>query len=1245
MRISVRSGAKMINQTPDVSQPVAPSERASDVKFDPTAPFAGFLADIQNHQGLRAAIDARYRIPETECLPGLLEAAGLPAATKQKAHALASQLVGGLRARPPAGLVQGLMHEYALSSQEGVALMCLAEALLRIPDIATRDALIADKIGGGEWRGHIGQSPSPFVNAATWGLLITGRLVGTFDETGLSSALTRLIARSGAPIIRASVDTAMRVMGEQFVCGQTIDGALHTARKHEAQGFRYSYDMLGEAAATAHDAARYLASYENALHAIGAASAGRGIYEGPGLSIKLSALHPRYQPGQRARVIAELAPRLKGLVALARRYDVGINIDAEESERLDLSLDLLEILCRDADLADWNGIGFVVQAYQKRSLPVLAFIIDLARRTKRRIMVRLVKGAYWDSEIKRSQVEGLEGFPVFTRKIYTDVSYIACARLLLSAPGEVYPQFATHNALTLATIYALAGPNFYAGQYEFQCLHGMGEPLYRQVVGAAHLNRPCRIYAPVGSHETLLAYLVRRLLENGANTSFVNRIADASVPIEALLEDPVEAANALRPIGAPHPMITLPRDLFASARANSSGLDLSNESRLHELGASLTASAAKIWRAGAEAGDRRPVVNPADDRDVVGHVAFASARAVVEAVEAAGNAFSAWRDTSPENRSECLIRAAALFESRAGELAGLMCREAGKTLPNALGDVREAVDFLRYYATQIIADFSNSTHRPLGIVACISPWNFPLAIFTGQISAALAAGNVVIAKPAEETPLVAAEAIRILHEAGVPEHAVQLLPGAGEVGGALTQDPAIAGVLFTGSTDVARIIQRALAQRLGGRGEPIPLIAETGGQNALIVDSSALAEQVVADVLGSAFDSAGQRCSALRVLCLQDDIAERTIAMLKAAMIELTIGRPERLSIDLGPVISSDALASLTGHVSAMRARGFAVHAPPLSEDCAHGTFIAPTLIEIDEVSDLQREVFGPILHVLRFKRDGLADLIDALNDSGYALTGGIHSRIDGIIDLATERLAAGNIYVNRNIIGAVVGVQPFGGHGLSGTGPKAGGPLYLKRLLSAAPPNWPDLGKTAVPAAASQFCAWLVSKGHEKLASRCTAIAASSRLSVTVELPGPVGERNVYSLHRRGAVLCHADSEEAAIVQVACALSTGNRAFLAGRAAPSLFAALPRPMRANIGLAEPTTAADVVLTDCEGEMLLAILRNVSSKNGPIANVFSLSSASFRLGQNWPLDGLMNEKVVTVNTTAAGGNASLMSIG
>ena len=640
----------------------------------PPAPFSAFAAELVGHDARRAAIDAVYRAPETECLPELLRAAELPAPMATQARAMARSLIEGLRARPTAGLVQGLMREYALSSQEGVALMCLAEALLRIPDAATRDALIADKIGGGEWRAHLGRSASPFVNAATWGLLITGQLIGAVDESGLAAALTRLLARSGAPIIRASVDTAMRVLGEQFVCGQTIEAALGNARPLEERGYRYSFDMLGEAAATAEDAERYLASYEAALRAIGAASNGRGIYEGPGLSIKLSALHPRYARGQRKRVMDELYPRLRRLAVLARELDVGINIDAEESERLDLSLDLLETLCRDPAMAGWNGVGFVVQAYQKRAYATLGWIIELARATKRRIMLRLVKGAYWDSEIKRAQVEGLEGFAVFTRKFHTDVSYIACARLLLDAPEAVFPQFATHNALTLATVHAMAGKNFYAGQYEFQCLHGMGEPLYNQIVGKGGDARPCRVYAPVGSHETLLAYLVRRLLENGANTSFVNRIADAAVSVDELIADPVEAASALAPIGAPHPKIVAPRDLFAPERDNSAGLDLSNEASLAALGQALAASARPDWHAGAAFPAPRPILNPADARDVVGHVADVAPAGVEEAFARAERGRLGWSALEPGARARILTEAAARFEAEAQKLAGLICR-------------------------------------------------------------------------------------------------------------------------------------------------------------------------------------------------------------------------------------------------------------------------------------------------------------------------------------------------------------------------------------------------------------------------------------------------------------------------------------------------------------------------------------------------------------------------------------------
>ncbi|MGD1037423.1 MAG: trifunctional transcriptional regulator/proline dehydrogenase/L-glutamate gamma-semialdehyde dehydrogenase [Roseiarcus sp.] len=1221
------------------------TDSAAETAEEPLRPFSAFAAELVSHDARRAAIDAVTRAPETESLPGLLRAAELPAPVTSQARALARSLIEGLRARPTTGLVQGLMREYALSSQEGVALMCLAEALLRVPDAATRDALIADKIGGGEWRAHVGRSPSPFVNAATWGLLITGQLIGAVDETGLGSTLTRLIARSGAPIIRAGVDTAMRVLGEQFVCGRSIGEALANARPLEARGYRYSYDMLGEAATTAEDAERYLASYEQALRAIGAASAGRGVYEGPGLSIKLSALHPRYARGQRGRVMNELYPRLRRLAVLARRYDVGVNIDAEESERLDLSLDLLETLCRDSEMEGWNGVGFVVQAYQKRGYAALGWIIDLARATRRRIMLRLVKGAYWDSEIKRAQVDGLEGFAVFTRKVHTDVAYIACARLLLEAPDAVFPQFATHNALTLATVHAMAGKNFYAGQYEFQCLHGMGEPLYNQIVGGGRQSRPCRVYAPVGSHDTLLAYLVRRLLENGANTSFVNRIADASVSVDELLEDPVEAARALVPVGAPHPKIVPPRDLFAPERVNSAGLDLSNEARLAALGEALEASAKLDWRAGPARPAARALLNPADARDVVGHVADADAAEVDAAFARAAKAGPAWGALAPSERARILVEAAARFESEAKKLAGLICREAGKTLPNALGDVREAVDFLRYYAARIERDFANATHRPLGVVVCISPWNFPIAIFTGQVAAALAAGNAVIAKPAEETPLIAAQAVRLMHEAGIPEDALILVPGDGVVGAMLTAHENVGGVMFTGSTEVAKLIAASLARRLRSDGAPIPLIAETGGQNALIVDSSALPEQVVADALASAFDSAGQRCSALRVLCLQDDIAERMLAMLRSAMRELEVGPPGALSADVGPVISAEALANLNGYVAAMRARGFAVHAEPLSELCTHGFFIAATLIEIGSVVDLGREVFGPVLHVLRFKREALPELIDALNATGYALTGGAHSRIDSTIELVSGRLAAGNIYINRNIIGAVVGVQPFGGHALSGTGPKAGGPLYLKRLLASAPAAWPPLPAGAPAHAAEAFAKALAERGERELAELCAALARSSRLGLDIELPGPVGERNLYSLVPRGIVLCDAASEEAMIAEIACALAAGNRAALDGPPAAAFLGALPRALREHVVPVAAADRIDAVLTDREGPALLDLLAAVAARPGPIVGVFRYGAEALRRGEPAPLDFLVNERSICINTTAAGGNASLMAIG
>ncbi|WP_298216710.1 trifunctional transcriptional regulator/proline dehydrogenase/L-glutamate gamma-semialdehyde dehydrogenase, partial [Acidocella sp.] len=1130
-----------------ILEALARSEGAGPARADTGLPFFDFAQDVQPQTVLRAAITAAYRRPEPECLPALLAEAALPPAAAGAARALAENLTVALRGKPARGLVEGLLQEYALSSQEGVALMCLAEALLRIPDRATRDALIRDKIGQGHWESHLGGSRSVFVHAATWGLLLTGRLVGTASETGLSAALTRLIARGGEPVIHQGLHIAMRLMGEQFVIGQTIGEALANSRKLEARGFRHSYDMLGEAALTAGDAARYLRDYEQAIHAIGKHARRRGIYEGPGLSIKLSALHPRYGRAQRGRVMEELLPRLTGLMELARHYDIGVNIDAEEADRLELSLDLLEALCWDARLEGWNGIGFVVQAYQKRAPFVLDHLIDLARRSRHRLMVRLVKGAYWDSEIKRAQQDGLEGFPVFTRKPHTDVSYLACARRLLAAPDAVFPQFATHNAVTLAAIHAMAGGNFYAGQYEFQCLHGMGEPLYDEVVGPQKLGRPCRIYAPVGTHETLLPYLVRRLLENGANTSFVKQLADPHVDLAALLADPVAAARRLEPCGAPHPRIALPRDIFGGERPNSAGLDLTNEQRLASLALASLASLEEGWRAapllrretGWEADKARPVRNPALSGDEVGRVIEAGPEELAAALAAAGEAAPIWQSTPPEERAAALRRAADLLEGRQPHLAALIVREAGKGFAAAIGEVREAVDFLRYYAHEAQAGFDNLTHRPLGVVAAISPWNFPLSIFIGQVAGALAAGNAVIAKPAEETPLIAAQAARLLHEAGVPRGALQLLPGDGAMGAALVADPRVGGVVFTGSTEAARAIQRSLALRLDERGHPVPLIAETGGQNAMIIDSSALLEQAVADIIASGFDSAGQRCSALRVLIVQEEIAGRLTEMLHGAMRELRVGRPDRLDTDIGPVISAEARDGIEAHIAAMAGRGYPVFRASLSPDCEAGHFVAPALIEIPDPGVLGREVFGPVIHMLRCPRRGFAPMIEAVNALGYGLTFGIHSRVDETISQAAERIRAGNIYVNRNIIGAVVGVQPFGGQGLSGTGPKAGGPLYLRRLIATRPPS--GLRGEAGPGLAPLVQA-LRAAGEAEAAEAAAAIGAASPLGYRTELPGPVGEQNIYQLKPRGEVLCVAASEAGAFRQIAASLATGNR-------------------------------------------------------------------------------------------------------
>lgn len=1226
------------------------------------APFHVLQAEILRDQSaLRRAITAAYRRDEAQAVQGLLSAIERHTDLQVSVQGLAKELVSAVRReRTRASGVDALMHEFSLSSEEGIALMCLAEALLRIPDAATADRLIADKISKGDWRKHLGESPSLFVNAATWGLLVTGKLVSTSSDQGLGAAVTRLIAKGGEPLIRKGVDYAMRLLGNQFVTGQTIHEALKNSIENEKRGYRYSYDMLGEAALTAEDAAFYFNAYETAIHAIGKASNGRGIKQGPGISVKLSALHPRYSRAQRARTMTELLPRLKQLLMLAKHYNIGLNIDAEEADRLELSLDLMEALAHDPDLAGFDGLGFVVQAYQKRCPFVIEFLVDLARRSGRRLMIRLVKGAYWDAEIKRAQVDGLSGYPVYTRKVYTDVSYLYCAQKLLAATDVIYPQFATHNALTLATIFRWAQAAK-IDDYEFQCLHGMGETLYDQVVGVQQLNKPCRIYAPVGSHQTLLAYLVRRLLENGANSSFVNQIVDEKVSIDDLIADPLARADQLA--GQAHSAIALPSDLFGKERKNSSGIDLSNEQELQGLAEQLSAASASVIEAipmlatatkvPAEQAQTSPastvleIRNPADRLDLVGRVRLATSADVQQALHNAAEFAADWQNVAPAERARVLNRAADLFETHQAELMALAIREAGKSLPNAVAEIREAVDFLRYYAAQI-------AHQPnsmaLGSVACISPWNFPLAIFTGQISAALAVGNVVLAKPAEQTPLIACKAVQLLHQAGVPAAALQVLPGNGEtVGAQLVADTCVKAVMFTGSTEVAQLINRTLAKRANTEGTEIPLIAETGGQNALIVDSSALPEQVVQDALASAFDSAGQRCSALRVLCLQTDIADKTIHMLKGAIQELRIGKPDQLQVDIGPVIDEDAQNNLQAHIDAMRERGKQVNALSLPSFCQQGSFIAPSVIEINDLSELNKEVFGPVLHILRYEREKLPQLIDAINASGYGLTLGIHSRIDETIQFIIERAHVGNIYVNRNIVGAVVGVQPFGGEGKSGTGPKAGGPLYLKRLqknpvvdLVAHASGGHTIVARSSPLLLQTLMNWATTHGHEKFAQLAEQYGRQNPYQINLVLPGPTGESNTLSFAPRGAIFCVAASVNSLLNQLAAVLATGNLPVCSPTSMRLLPAGLPAELKAVLQVAEFEQAyqqfhPQIALVD--GILAAEYRERFAAQDGALVTLIQMQE-----NMPLPLWRLVAERAVCINTTAAGGNASLMTL-
>ncbi|MBT4964542.1 MAG: bifunctional proline dehydrogenase/L-glutamate gamma-semialdehyde dehydrogenase PutA [Francisellaceae bacterium] len=1009
---------------------------------------------------LREIISQYYLMDENDLVIELLRAAKLPDSKIHNIQQTARRLVINVRkSRLRSGGLDAFLFEYDLSSEEGIALMCMAEALLRIPDSKTRDMLIKDKITSSDWNKHIGSSSSSFVNAATWGLMLTGQIISNdkVNSGYLKTVLGKAIKRGSEPIIRQSVSQAMKILGRQFVMGANIASAIKRAKEQENSGYRYSYDMLGEAACNREDAKMYFDNYMSSIIAIGENSAGRGPIHGPGVSVKLSALHPRYEYKNKAKVMRELYPRLLELVLEAKRYNIGFTLDAEEADRLEIFIDIFEKLMADDRLRDWHGLGLALQAYQKRAIPLIKWLGALSGKYQQYIMLRLVKGAYWDTEIKSAQVNGLEDYPVLTRKHSTDVSYIACIKEIIRNKKFIYPQFATHNAYSVGVVMELCKDM----DFEFQCLHGMGDALYQSVVSKSGYNIPCRIYAPVGGYDNLLAYLVRRLLENGANTSFVNRIVDERAPIEEIIADPCSILENF--INYRHDELPKPIDLYGENRINSSGIDINHPryvekvlSEINELTLRKTWASVPLYN-DLPSGVTKPCVAPANNNRQIGMVTISSHAQISKSIDVADVAFSKWENTRVEDRAKYLRRYAELLEENKYELYALLTHEAGKTIDDVIGEVREAVDFCRYYANlaeKIIqpnvlpgptGERNILTLHGRGVFLCISPWNFPLAIFIGQVCAALISGNTVLAKPASQTPLIAALAIELLHKAGVAQGVVQLLVANGKtINDIVIPDLRIQGIMFTGSNQTAKQIQQGISSRDGAI---IPFIAETGGMNAMIVDSTSLIEQVIADVISSAYGSAGQRCSALRVLYVQDDIIDGFIKTLSGAMLDLTVGDPEVLSTDIGPVIDSHALQELQHHENYLR-NNFKFVAKAQISTNDEGYFFGPCAYIINGMSDLPGEVFGPILHIAPYKAEEIDRVIDDINAVGYGLTFGMHSRIDEQVEYVTSRIKVGNIYINRNMVGAVVGTQPFGGHGLSGTGPKAGGPNYLHRLM-----------------------------------------------------------------------------------------------------------------------------------------------------------------------------------------------------
>ncbi|SMX43892.1 bifunctional proline dehydrogenase/L-glutamate gamma-semialdehyde dehydrogenase PutA [Maliponia aquimaris] len=1209
--------------------------------------------DIDNPY--RARVRANYTAEEAALLRSLASGIKLSPEERNKAAAAGATYVKRVRSETKPSMMEAFLAEYGLSTSEGVGLMCLAEALLRVPDAETIDDLIEDKVAPSNWGAHLGHSSSSLVNASTWALMLTGKVLDD-DPRGPARALRGLVKRLGEPVVRNAVGQSMKVLGRQFVLGQTIEEGMKNARDLEKKGFTYSYDMLGEAARTDADAVRYHAAYAKAITAIARQAKG-DVRSSPGISVKLSALHPRYEYTHKATVMAELVPRAVELVKQAAAAGIGFNIDAEEQDRLDLSLDVIEAMMATPELVGWDGFGVVVQAYGRRAAPVIETLYDMAERYDRKIMVRLVKGAYWDTEIKLAQELGVERFPVFTRKNNTDVSYMACAQMLLDRRDRIYPQFATHNAHTCAAVVQMAGND--KDSFEFQRLHGMGESLH-QIVKESEGTR-CRIYAPVGAHQDLLAYLVRRLLENGANSSFVNQIVDPNIPAEAISRDPVAEMEKLGDQIA-SPSIRQPSDLFAPHRPNSKGYRINEPASILPLMAAREAYADATWDAGpmlagghVSNGPKREIHAPADSTRRVGTVQEATAEDVAAALDAAEAGFRDWSATPVAERANVLRKLADMYEDNIAELTAITTREAGKTVLDGIAEVREAVDFLRYYANEAERLNEDEPGNPRGIFVCISPWNFPLAIFTGQIAAALAVGNAVLAKPAEQTPIIAARAVQMLRDCGLPEAALQLLPGDGPtVGGPLTSDPRIAGVCFTGSTEVAIIIHKALAQNAG---PDAVLIAETGGLNAMIVDSTALPEQAVRDILISSFQSAGQRCSALRILYVQEDVHDKLMEMLSGALDALVIGDSWNLDVDVSPVIDVDAQKDIMGYIDQHRKAGTLVKTLPAPEG---GTYVTPAIVRVRGIADMEREIFGPVLHVATFKAQEIDKVVDAINARQYGLTFGLHTRIDDRVEQIIDRIQVGNCYVNRNQIGAIVGSQPFGGEGLSGTGPKAGGPLYLTRFrkvgttASHPAPAGNAISETDLTKALTALDARNWAARPDRVQALRTALSDRSglvrkALSETAAfdmapqtLPGPTGESNRLSTYPRGTVLCLGPTSEIAMAQAIQALGVGCGAVIAVPGSPALAKPLSdagAPVRALDGTVDPgvlthVSGVDVVAAAGASDWTRALRIALSQRAGPIIPLVVDAIAPERF---------VLERHLCIDTTAAGGNAKLLA--